>query len=75
MNLFLKTTGFLTIVMAFLLIWYGEAYAYIDPSATSYFLQLIIAGFLGAVCLIKVFWGNIKSFFSRKPSREREIDK
>jgi len=75
MNLFLKITGFLTILTAVILLWYQEAYAYIDPSATSYFLQLIIAGFLGAVCLIKVFWGNIKSFFRKKPLEDREIDK
>jgi len=74
MNLFLKITGFLTILTAVILLWYQEAYAY-DPSATSYFLQLIIAGFLGAVCLIKVFWGNIKSFFRKKPLEDREIDK
>lgn len=36
--------------------------AYIDPGSGSYILQLLIAGALGGVYAIKVFWSQIKSF-------------
>jgi len=44
-----------------------NAYAYLDPGTGSYFFQLLIAGLLGALFLIKSFWKNLavaaKSFF------------
>ena len=45
--------------------WHEVAYAYIDPSSGSYFLQLLLASLLGAAFAIKVFWRRIKLFFSR----------
>jgi len=42
----------------------GSLNAYIDPGSGSYILQLLIAGALGGLYAIKVFWSQIKSFFS-----------
>ena len=47
-----------------------KAYAYLDPGTGSYILQLILAGLLGALFMVKTYWRNIKSFifniFSRR---------
>jgi hypothetical protein len=46
------------------------AWAYIDPSAGSYLLQILAAGLFGAMFALKVFWQRIKSFFSRRRPEE-----
>jgi hypothetical protein len=48
----------------FILISYRNVYAYIDPGTGSYFLQILIASLLGVAFAAKVFWKNIKAFFS-----------
>jgi len=40
-----------------------DAFAYLDPGTGSYIFQLLIAGLLGAMFAIKVFWLRIKNFF------------
>lgn len=63
-----------SVVFALLLIHASthEAHAYIDPGTGSYVIQLIIAGLVGVGFAIKIYWGRIKSFFSRSPSGEQE---
>lgn len=48
--------------------------AYIDPGSVNYVLQILIAGFIGAAFIIKVFWKNIKQFVARiiKKKNEKE---
>jgi len=41
----------------------SDAYGYIDPGTGSYLLQLLIAGVLGSLFAIKVYWGKLKAFF------------
>ena len=41
-----------------------ESEAYIDPGSGSYVLQLIVASFFAIVFTLKVFWRNIRAFFS-----------
>lgn len=49
----------------------APAHAYIDPGSGSYAFQVIIAGIMGAVFSIKLFWTRIKALFVRKtPSRD-----
>ncbi len=38
--------------------------AYLDPGSGSYLLQLLIAGLLGVLFVIKAYWRTIKSFIS-----------
>lgn len=45
--------------------------AYLDPGTGSYVIQLLIAGLMGALFLVKLYWGKIKSFFVR-PSLKDE---
>jgi len=52
-----------------------KVYAYLDPGTGSYLLQLAIAGILGGLYAVKLFWKNIKTFlkniFSRKEKNEK----
>ena len=38
--------------------------AYLDPGSGSYLLQLIIAGILGSLFLLRGYFGRIKTFIS-----------
>ena len=48
----------------------GDALAYVDPGTGSYLIQIIIAGVLAAIFVIKGFWRSIRErlagLFSRK---------
>jgi hypothetical protein len=44
----------------------APAWAYIDPSTGSYVLQILAAGFFGAMFGLKLFWTRIKGFFGRR---------
>jgi len=47
------------------------AQAYIDPGTGSYVVQLLLAGILGALFAIKVFWRRLISFFKGLIGRGR----
>jgi hypothetical protein len=38
----------------------ASAHAYVDPGTGSYFLQFLIAGLLGLLYSIKIYWRKIK---------------
>ena len=40
-----------------------SAYAYIDPMSVSIILQAIIAGIVGIMIYVKVYWLNLKNYF------------
>ncbi|MDP4267489.1 MAG: hypothetical protein Q8880_08655 [Bacteroidota bacterium] len=48
----------------FFLLGTKNSYAYIDPGAGSYILQIIIASFLGVSFAIKIYWKKVKTFIS-----------
>jgi len=57
----------------------SKAYAYIDPGTGSMILQGLIAGLMGVLFTIKIYWTRIKSFFFRpkidekkKPDRDEQ---
>jgi hypothetical protein len=41
--------------------------AYLDPGSGSFILQLLIAGILGGLVALRMYWGKIKAHFTRKP--------
>lgn len=41
-----------------------NAFAYLDPGAGSYVIQVLIASIIGGLVSIKIFWQKIKKFFS-----------
>ena len=54
-----------------------KTYAYLDPGTGSYILQLIIAGLFGVAFAVKIYWRNVKAFFSNlfsKGQKGREED-
>ena len=42
-------------------------YAYIDPGTGSYIVQVVIAGLLGALVSLRIYWARIKAFFKGNP--------
>ena len=47
------------------------AAAYVDPGTGSYFLQILIAGILGAAFTLKLYWRRIKSFLTGTRSGQK----
>lgn len=54
-----------------------NAFAYIDPATGSYLLQILLAGLLGALFTLKIYWRNVKSFvanlFSKNSNKQDDI--
>lgn len=48
--------------------------AYLDPGSGSILLQLLIAGALGALVVLRTSWGRIKGFFQRNAPGEQQED-
>jgi len=64
-----RLCGVLLLVTLFSLVFTQHAYAYLDPGTGSYFLQLLIAGLLGALFFIKSFWKGVARTFKNVFSR------
>ena len=47
---------------------------YLDPGSGSMIVQMVIAAVLGVGVAIRVFWKNIKSFFTRNKQSNNEVD-
>jgi len=60
-----------TLAILFHLSFPQQSYAYIDHGSGSYFLQLLMAGLLGLLYSIKLFWTKIRVFLAKwiLPSR------
>jgi hypothetical protein len=50
------------------------SFAYLDPGSGSILLQLLVAGLLGALVLLRSSWGRIKSLFQRDTQVEKQED-
>jgi hypothetical protein len=48
----------------------GPAFAYLDPGAGSFMLQMLIASILGAAFTLKMYWLKIKFFLMRLMGRD-----
>lgn len=44
----------------------GRAHAYIDPSAGSLLLQLILGGIAGAMVALRLYWKRLAGLFGRR---------
>ena len=55
-------------VAMFLLISHGHgtAQAYLDPNTGSMLLQLLVAGVVGVLAAVKLYWYRLKTFFVRR---------
>ena len=52
-----------------------EICAYIDPGTGSFIFQMLIAGVLGGLLLLKIFWYNTKTFFIKLFSKGKNLQK
>lgn len=59
------------LILALVVFFYDNAQAYIDPSTGSYILQLLLAGILGAMFTLKLFWRKIKATFAQLFSKKQ----
>ena len=49
----------------------STSWAYLDPGTGSYLLQILAAVFVGSIFSIRLFFGRIKDFFSRKKKADK----
>ena len=62
----------LAIVLLLLLGLPALAHAYIDPSAGSILLQLILGGVAGIFVALRLYWRKLAGLFGRRPRAETE---
>ena len=48
-----------------LIVFPPPSYAYIDPGSGSYVIQILVAGLLGFLYSIKLFWSKIRAAFEK----------
>ena len=48
--------------------------AYLDPGSGSMLIQILLATLLGAGVAIRIFWRNIKAFFTGKKDGEASVE-
>jgi hypothetical protein len=54
----------------------GRAYAYIDPGTGSLIWQVLIAGLLSALVLVKAYWHRIRRLITgREPVKVEDEDR
>lgn len=75
MKNFTNISTVLIVLALFYFVFTEEIYAYLDPGTGSYILQLIIAGLLGGLFALKMFWSKVKNFFVNVFSRGNKHEK
>ena len=48
----------------------GSVQAYLDPGTGSIALQLLIAGIVGALATVRLYWDRLRTFVRRTTERE-----
>ena len=61
-------------VMLLYLAFPSFAYAYLDPGTGSYIFQLILAGLVGLLFAVKIYWRRITTFFTGLFSKGAKMD-
>jgi hypothetical protein len=62
----------LLVFIFLMLFFFRDSEAYIDPGSGSYVLQLIVASFFAIVFALKMFWRNIRAFFSKGAGKHEQ---
>ncbi len=60
----------LALLAAWVLASPGRAQAYLDPGTGSYLFQILIAGLIGGLFAVKIFWVRIRLFFLKLFGKE-----
>ncbi len=61
-------------ILALTLSYSPSAFAYLDPGTGSFILQMLVAGFLGAMLYIKLAWSNIKVYLSGLFKSHKQVE-
>ena len=76
MSCFKRFAGLFGLTACIFVMLTGDAHAYIDTSTGSYIIQVLLAGLMGIMLTLKVFWKQVKAFFSRnKTDDDKTKDK
>lgn len=51
------------------------SFAYIDPGAGSYILQVLAAVFFGSVFALKMYWKKLTGFLARKKPQDHDAER
>ncbi len=61
-----KRIAFAILIGGLCLLWApSDGPAYLDPGTGSYLFQILIAGLVGGLFVVKIFWAKIKEFFAK----------
>jgi hypothetical protein len=69
----LRQRSFIPLIVLSFLFFFGlsrNVYAYVDPGAGSYVVQFLIAGLLGLLYAVRIYWAKLKEFFVTKILRQ-----
>jgi hypothetical protein len=66
-----NTITILAMLLIFIVITEENAFAYLDPGTGSFVLQMLIAGVLGGLFVIKTYWRKIKFFIKKIFNKEK----
>lgn len=61
--------------LSLVLVWSRAAHAYMDLGTGSYIFQLLVAGFLGALFALKMYWRSLKTAIRNLFSKDRNAGK
>lgn len=64
----LKTAALLLLIIS---VFPTGSYAYLDPGTGSYIFQLLIAGAIGGLFTLKIYWNKITAYFKNIFSKEK----
>jgi hypothetical protein len=60
-----NSLGFIAFLSALCLLWPSSAHAYLDPGTGSWVVQILIAMLVSIGIVLKRFWSQLTSFYSR----------
>jgi hypothetical protein len=66
----MKHIKLLFCAMAFLIFYPSWAYSYLDPGAGNIVLQVLLGGVVGVIAIFKLYWSQIKGFWSIRDADE-----
>ena len=52
----------------------GSAFAYLDPGSVSMVINIIIAGIVGAIISVKIYWNFVKTWLMKTFSSNKPDD-
>jgi len=52
----------------------ASAHAYLDPGSGSFILQIVLAGIMGFILMVKIYWKKIRTFVGGMFSRDLNGD-